>query len=82
LLDQESNDAEKKWDTFGQIEFNKIHNQHWQIEQVCNIENFQVRNKIAVMNHLFSAICGYAKLQQMRATEVIKNCYRLQRDLF
>lgn len=89
LLDQESNNGEKKWDTFGQIEFNKIHDQHWQIEQyhrtikqVCNIENFQVRNKMAVMNHLFSAICGYAKLQQMRATEVIKNCYRLQRDLF
>ena len=69
--------------------FEKLHNQHWQIEQyhrtikqVCHVENFQVRNKTAVKNHIFSAIFCYVKLQQMKATEVIKNCYKLQRDLF
>lgn len=74
---------------FTKSDFEKLHDQHWRIEQyhrtikqVCNIENFQVRNKIAVKNHIFSAICGYVKLQQMRATEMIMNCYQLQRDLF
>jgi hypothetical protein len=74
---------------FTKIDFDKLHDQHWQIEQyhrtikqVCNIENFQVRSKVAVKNHIFSAICGYVKLQQMHATEMIMNCYQLQRDLF
>jgi hypothetical protein len=74
---------------FTKVDFEKLHDQHWQIEQyhraikqVCNIESFQVRNKVAVKNHIFSAICGYVKLQQMRATEIIMNCYELQRDLF
>jgi hypothetical protein len=70
-------------------EFEKLHDLHWQIEQyhrtikqVCNIEHFQVRSEVAVKNHIFAAICGYVKLQKIRATDVIKNCYRLQRDLF
>ncbi len=74
---------------FSSVHFEKLHEQHWQIEQyhrtikqVCNIESFQVRNKTAVKNHIFSAICGYVKLQQMRATQVIMNCYQLQRELF
>ena len=78
-----------KFDTFDKAKFDSLHDCHWQIEQyhraikqVCNIESFQVRNKMAVKNHIFAAICGYVKLQQMRATDVIKNCYRLQRDLF
>lgn len=52
------------------------------IKQVCHIESFQVRGKVAVKNHIFAAICGYVKLQHMRATDVIKNCYQLQCDLF
>jgi Transposase DDE domain len=74
---------------FRKTDFAKLHDQHWQIEQyhrtikqVCHIESFQVRNKIAVKNHIFSAICGYIKLQQMRATEMITNCYQLKRGLF
>lgn len=75
--------------SFTKANFEILHDQHWQIEQyhrtikqVCNIENFQVRNKVAVKNHIFSAICGYVKLQQMRATDIIVNCYQLQRGLF
>jgi hypothetical protein len=78
-----------KFDAFSQARFELLHDCHWQIEQyhrtikqVCNIESFQVRGKVAVKNHIFAAICGYVKLQQMRATDVIKNCYQLQRDLF
>ena len=75
--------------SFGKPEFDKLHDQHWQIEQyhraikqVCNIENFQVRGKTAVKNHLFAAIFGYVELQRLRAMDVISNCYKLRRDLF
>jgi hypothetical protein len=85
----DANDETVELSQFTKTDFEKIHDQHWQIEQyhrtikqVCNIESFQVRGKTAVMNHIFSSICGYVKLQQMRATEVISNCYHLQRNLF
>lgn len=78
-----------KLDTFKQEQFESLHDSHWQIEQyhraikqVCHIESFQVRGKVAVKNHIFAAICAYVKLQHMRATDVIKNCYQLQRNLF
>ena len=76
-------------DMFKQTQFESLHDCHWQIEQyhraikqVCHIENFQVRGKVAVKNHIFASICAYVKLQHMRATDVIKNCYQLQRNLF
>lgn len=66
-----------------------IHDLHWQIEQyhraikqVCNLEHFQVRSKIAILNHIFASLCGYIHLQKLCAMDVIANCYRLQRDLF
>lgn len=69
--------------------FSEQHGRHWKIEQyhraikqVCNIENFQVRTKTSILNHLFAAICGYVHLQKLCALEVITNCYRLQRELF
>ena len=75
--------------SFGIKKFATLHDQHWMIEQyhraikqVCHIEHFQVRGKVAIKNHLFAAICGYGQLQRLRAMEVISNCYRLQRDLF
>jgi hypothetical protein len=37
---------------------------------------------VAIKNHLFASIFGYVRLQQLRASELINNCYRLQRDLF
>ena len=72
-----------------QGDFDKIHSQHWDIEQyhraikqVCNIESFQVRSKIAVKNHVFSAIFGFVQLQTLKATDVLRNCYQLRRVLF
>lgn len=66
-----------------------LHDFHWQIEQyhraikqVCHIESFQVRGKVAVKKHIFTATCAYVNLQHMRATDIIKNCYQLQRNLF
>lgn len=80
---------ETKLTNFERDAFDKLHDQHWQIEQyhraikqVCNIESFQVRGKTAVKNHLFAAICGYVELQKLRAMDLIGNCYKLQRELF
>ena len=63
--------------------------QHWQIEQyhrvlkqVCHIEHFRVRHPLAIRNHIFAALCGYVQLQQLCMTNMISNCYRLQRHLF
>lgn len=82
-------DGEKKWVAFNQAAFDKLHDQHWDIEQyhrtlkqVCHIESFQVRGKTAVKNHIFASICGYVKLQKLRAVDLISNCYQLKRNLF
>ena len=69
--------------------FLEQHDKHWHIEQyhraikqVCNIENFQVRSKTAIRNHLFAALCGYVQLQKLSAMSLIDNCYSVQRNLF
>ncbi len=78
-----------EWVAFARPAFLKLHDQHWQIEQyhrtlkqVCHIEHFQVRQPTTIRNPLFVAICDYVHLQRLRATDVIRNCYRLQRALF
>ena len=87
--DDNENDSDDGFVNLKRMDFNQLHDKHWQIEQyhrtikqVCNIESFQVRTKVAVKNHIFAAICGYVKLQQMKAAEMIRNCYELQHDLF
>lgn len=77
------------YDAFPQTEFQKLHDQHWHIEQyhrlikqVCNIEKFQVRGKVPILNHIFAALCSYVHLQQMQIAEVISNAYSWQRDLY
>lgn len=79
----------EKTAAFDNKAFTEQHDRHWQIEQyhraikqVCNIERFQVRNKRAIKNHLFSAICGFVQLQKLSFAEVINNCYSVQRNLF
>lgn len=74
---------------FKKAEFQVIHDQHWRIEQyhrmikqVCNIEKFQVRSRTPILNHIFSALCGYVYLQQMQINDVISNAYQWQRDLY
>jgi Transposase DDE domain len=71
------------------IDFRHVHSQHWNIErfhravkQTCNIERFQVRNRQAIMNHIFCAICAFVQLELLRAKQVISNWYQIKRDLF
>lgn len=75
--------------SFSRKLFCDVHDQHWKIEQyhrvikqVCNIEHFQVRGKLPILNHIFAALCGYVYLQKLCALDVINNCYKLQHDLF
>lgn len=74
---------------FRQANFQSLHDQHWQIEQyhrmikqVCNIERFQVRTKVAILNHVFASLCSFVHLQQMTLTDLIENAYQWKRELF
>ena len=74
---------------FKKADFYEIHDKHWQIEQfhrvikqVCHVEHFQVRTETAIRNHIFAAILGFVQLQKMCVSELISNCYKLQRELF
>lgn len=80
---------DKQLGIFNRNMFNKFHDQHWQIEQyhrvikqVCHIEHFQVRSQTAIRNHIFASICSYIRLQYLRVTDLIDNCYSLQKNLF
>ncbi len=75
--------------SFGRREFEKMHDQHWRIEQyhrmikqVCHIEQFQVRGKGSILNHIFAALCSYVHLQRMQFTDFISNAYQWQRELY
>ena len=81
--------TDKNFEAIGYLDFDRIHSEHYDIEQyhrtikqVCNIESFQVRGKVAVKNHIFSALFGFVQLQVMKTKDLIQNCYRLRRDLF
>ena len=87
--DDSSNDKAQHTKALNYVDFKNWHDAHWHIEQyhraikqVCNIESFQVRGKAAIKTHVFAAICGYVELQKMRAIDLIKNCYAIQKDLF
>lgn len=77
------------YDDFKQANFQSLHDQHWQIEQyhrmikqVCNIEHFQVRSRVAILNHIFASLCSFVHLQQMSLCNLISNAYQWKRDLF
>ena len=80
---------EKAYSTFSADQFQRLHDQHWQIEQyhrvlkqVCNIERFQVRGKTAICNHIFASLCGFVQLQRMRFSQYIANAYQWNRNLY
>lgn len=69
--------------------FQTLHDQHWKIEQyhrmlkqICNIERFQVRGKVPILNHIFAALSGFVALQKMQFMGAIDNAYQWQRELF
>ena len=69
--------------------FEKIHQQHWNIEcfhravkQVCHIEDFQVRNTQAVSNHIHCSLLAFIQLEAMTVKNKIANWYQVQKQLF
>ena len=75
--------------SFKKTAFQSLHDQHWKIEQyhrmikqVCNIERFQVRTKVAILNHIFASLCSFVHLQKMTLTDLISNAYQWKRELF
>ena len=75
--------------TFGRLDFQKLHDQHWRIEQyhrmlkqVCNVERFQVRGRVPILNHICAALCSFVQLQEMRFTHTIVNAYQWKTELF
>jgi hypothetical protein len=63
--------------------FLKAHEQHWHIEefhraikQLCNIENFLVRSKVAIKNHIFSALWAFISLEIKVVNKIIANWYQ------
>jgi len=74
---------------FAKDGFQTLHDLHWRIEQyhrmikqVCNIEQFQVRGKVLILNHIFAALCSYVHLQSMQFGDLISNAYQWQRELY
>lgn len=77
------------YNTFGRADFQKLHDQHWKIEQyhrmlkqACNVERFQVRGKVPILNHIFAALCSFVQLQEMQFTHAIVNAYQWKTELF
>lgn len=74
---------------FKRTNFQALHDQHWEIEQyhrtikqVCNIERFQVRSKVAILNHIFASLCSFIHLQHMQIAALIGNAYQFKRELY
>ena len=70
-------------------DFEHLHSIHWNIEnfhraakQLCSIEKFQVRNTTSIKNHIFCSFIGFVKLECLRVDGVIRNWYRLKKELF
>jgi hypothetical protein len=79
----------QRYSTFGRLHFQRLHDQHWGIEQyhrllkqVCNVERFQVRGKVPILNHIFATLCSFVQLQEMRFTHAIVNAYQCKAELF
>jgi hypothetical protein len=73
------------YSTFGRLSLQKLHDQHWAIEQyhrllkqVCNVERFQVRGKVPILNHIFAALNAFLQLQKMQFTQAIGNALPME----
>ena len=72
------------YNTFGRGDFQRLHDQHWKIEQyhrmlkqVCNIERFQVRGKVPILKHIFEALSSFVALQEIQFRHAIVNACQL-----
>lgn len=75
--------------SFTRTQFQKAHQQHWQIEvfhriskQVCNIEHFFVRTTSSIKTHLFAALRAFIRLTALVKDQFLDSFYALHRQLF
>jgi hypothetical protein len=75
--------------SFTRTQFEKVHQQHWQIEvfhrtckQVCNIEHFFVRTTASLKTHLFAALRAFIRLTALVRDQFPDSFYALHRQLF
>ena len=80
---------EDKRTCINRTEFEKAHQEHWQIEvfhrtckQVCNIEKFFVRTTSAIKTHLFGALRAFIRLSALVRDNLLESFYSLHRQLF
>jgi hypothetical protein len=80
---------EQKRRSLTRSDFEKAHQQHWQIEvfhrtckQVCNIEKFFVRTSSAIKTHLFAALRAFIRLTALVKDQFLDSFYALHRQLF
>ncbi len=80
---------EHKRRSFNRIDFEKTHQEHWQIEvfhrtckQVCNIEKFFVRTTSSIKTHLFAALRAFIRLTALVKDQFLDSFYALHRQLF
>lgn len=80
---------EHKRRSFTRTDFEKAHQQHWQIEvfhrtckQVCNIEHFFVRTSSSIKTHLFAALRAFIRLTALVKDQFLDSFYALHRQLF
>jgi hypothetical protein len=80
---------EQKRRSLTRSDFEKAHQQHWQIEvfhrtckQVCNIEKFFVRTASSIRTHLFAALRAFIRLTALVKDQLLDSFYALHRQLF
>jgi hypothetical protein len=59
-----------------------IETYHRAVKQACGIGRFMVRQSPAICTHIFCAIRAFTQLELMRAEDLIKNWYEIQRHLY
>jgi hypothetical protein len=71
-----------KTNKFTRIDFDFVHKMHWGIEeyhrcikQVCNVEWHFLRNKSAVLNHIFCSLRAFCVLEVNRSIWKLNNRY-------
>lgn len=69
-------------------EFKKSHQLHWHIEefhrakkQLCNAENFLVRTRKAVQNHIFSVYWAFVTLEEYVINKIYTNWYQFKNKI-
>jgi hypothetical protein len=72
----------------GRALFKQLKQQHWKIEtcfralkQCCHVQQFFVRNRKAVENHIYAALRAFQRLSWMAHDHILANVYELRKKI-